>query len=240
MRCFIIGNGPSIKKQDLTLLNNEVTFVTNWFVLHEEFEAINPTFYCLASGHMFYDGGKLSFNQKLYQLINSKAKQVTKWYPFPFRDFIVNSGLFPGQQIFYLPYAPTSSPKNSVDQNEKFIIDLVKPIHTSGTVIIDFCLPIAFYLGFKDIYLLGCDCDYGLSESTNERQYFFHFDHIKNYGAPSKQRLLEEWSENGRIIKSYEIVKKVAERKNVRIYNATPGGKLEVFPRVNLDAIVRN
>src|SRR5690349_18838408 len=33
-RCFIIGNGPSIKDQDLSPLANEITLVTNSFHVH--------------------------------------------------------------------------------------------------------------------------------------------------------------------------------------------------------------
>ena len=39
-RCFIIGNGPSIKDQDLTLFKNEITFVANNFYLHKDFDKI--------------------------------------------------------------------------------------------------------------------------------------------------------------------------------------------------------
>lgn len=34
-RAFILGNGPSINQQDLTLLRDETTFVANWFINHK-------------------------------------------------------------------------------------------------------------------------------------------------------------------------------------------------------------
>src|SRR6476646_10859762 len=33
-RCFVIGNGPSLKTQDLTLLKDEITIVANSFFKH--------------------------------------------------------------------------------------------------------------------------------------------------------------------------------------------------------------
>src|SRR5712692_1717642 len=33
-RCFVIGNGPSLKDQDLSPLANEITLVTNSFYVH--------------------------------------------------------------------------------------------------------------------------------------------------------------------------------------------------------------
>ena len=47
-RCFILGNGPSLNEQDLSLLRNEHCFVTNRFVLHNNFEVVDPNFYCMA------------------------------------------------------------------------------------------------------------------------------------------------------------------------------------------------
>src|SRR5262245_5805286 len=52
-RCFIVGNGPSILKQDLTLLRNEITFVTNWFILHDLYEQISPTYLCVSDEATF-------------------------------------------------------------------------------------------------------------------------------------------------------------------------------------------
>ena len=38
---------------------------------------------------------------------------------------------------------------------------------------------------------------------------------------------------------SYELARKFAEQKGVKILNATRGGKLEVFERVDFDAIAK-
>jgi hypothetical protein len=46
-RCFIVGNGPSIKQQDLTLLANEWTFCVNHFYRHPQIEDIKPKYYTI-------------------------------------------------------------------------------------------------------------------------------------------------------------------------------------------------
>src|SRR2546427_473031 len=43
--CFIIGNGPSLKNQDLKLLADKETFVVNSFWLHPEYKYIRPKYY---------------------------------------------------------------------------------------------------------------------------------------------------------------------------------------------------
>ena len=44
-RCFIVGNGPSIKQQDLSLLKDEIVFCVNQCVRNEQFTAMNPQYY---------------------------------------------------------------------------------------------------------------------------------------------------------------------------------------------------
>ena len=40
------------------------------------------------------------------------------------------------------------------------------------------------------------------------------------------------------MIRSYEVVKQYESKYNFRVYNATRGGMLEVFDRVDLDKIL--
>ena len=39
-RCFILGNGPSIKKENLKPLKNEIVFALNNFYVHDDFAEI--------------------------------------------------------------------------------------------------------------------------------------------------------------------------------------------------------
>ena len=55
-RCFILGNGPSLKKQDLSGLRNEHVFCSNWFVLHEEFPNMGSCFFTVSDPHLWNFG----------------------------------------------------------------------------------------------------------------------------------------------------------------------------------------
>lgn len=46
-RCFVVGNGPSLRDQDLSLLRGEVVFVVNRFIHHPDAEAIAPSYYVI-------------------------------------------------------------------------------------------------------------------------------------------------------------------------------------------------
>jgi len=102
--------------------------------------------------------------------------------------------------------------------------DVSKGCYWGYTIIIDFCLQMAYYMGFKTVYLLGCDCDYsGLHR----------FDGLKTECLGGGA--IGEWS---KVFTSYEICKKIYEENGREIINCTVGGKLEIFPRAKLEEII--
>ena len=239
-RCFVLGNGPSLKQQDLTLLKDEITFVTNWFVLHPEFEKINPKYYCICAHEVFGTKSdeyvqwnkEVNFEQKLYDLLQEKAKKSIKVFPFYFKEGIKSKELFVDDILMYLFF---EHPAKAIHKEGYMNLDIANERLTSGeTVILNFCLPIAYYLGFEEIYLLGCDCDYGIQKPSDNRSYFYPSQEQSGM-APSFEWLHKSWSSDGPMIQSYAVARQEFETRNRKIYNATPGGKLEVFPRVKYE-----
>ena len=95
------------------------------------------------------------------------------------------------------------------------------------------CLQLAVYMGFKEIYLLGVDHNYSvtllpngeIAEDSSVKDYFS--DSIKYTNIPQ-------------IYKStlaYLAAEKYAEDHGIKIYNATKGGKLDAFERVDFDCL---
>ena len=87
-------------------------------------------------------------------------------------------------------------------------------------------IQMAVYMGFKEIYLLGCDCNY---EDDPKKRYFVSHGVLDPTYKEAKNRMCA----------SYSVAKKYAEKHGIKIYNATRGGMLETFERVNLDQILR-
>ena len=107
--------------------------------------------------------------------------------------------------------------------------------YNSGSVT-TISLQLAMYEGFEEIYLLGCDSSYS---KTGIR----HFDEPKQeqtdvYGATYDIARYKTASET--VINSYQKIKEYADKKGIKIYNATRGGYLEVFERVNFDDLFQN
>ncbi|MEL7354813.1 MAG: hypothetical protein AAFN38_25635 [Cyanobacteria bacterium J06560_5] len=234
-RCFIIGNGPSLKSQELAVLKNEVTFVSNWFALHKDYESIGPTYHCICAHEIF--GGwidDIKFDPKLYALLREKSKNTTKVFPFFFKSGLDEQEIFPREELSYVSYGPSVQ---EIHRLKSMNLDIASQRLLHGhTIITSFCLPIAFYLGFKDIYLLGCDCDYGIQQPGDDRDYFYDTTQHTSK-APDFEWLQKSWAEGGPMIQAYAIARQTFESQGRSIFNATAGGKLEVFERANFEAL---
>ena len=92
-------------------------------------------------------------------------------------------------------------------------------------------------MGFKEIYLLGVDHNYTVTineegETIVDKSAKDYF--CENYDTDIKDIVVHDMGQNTR---AYRKAKHYCDNNGINIYNATRGGKLEVFPRVNFDDI---
>ncbi|NNC37508.1 MAG: DUF115 domain-containing protein [Hyphomonadaceae bacterium] len=221
-RCFIIGNGPSLKKTDLTLLDNEITFAVNGFFLKSGDVNWKPTFY-LVEDHL---------------VAEDRAEQI-KDFKGPIKFFPAYLAYCIEQDdecIFY-----NHRPRISYPHGFDFSTQADEITYTGCTVVFS-AMQIAAYLGFEEIYLIGVDADYEIPADTKVSKSYgtsvldmksddtnhFHPDYFgkgNRWHDPQVDKMLE----------AYKEAKKVTESINVKIFNATVGGKLDVFERRNYE-----
>lgn len=231
--CWIIGNGPSINKTDLLKLKDKPTFVANSFVTHKDFFNISPTYY-VATNPRFLQSEFL-IEDALPVL---RASKTTVFLGCSAKHRIVEKS----DSIYFLD--TTESP---LFVEAGYNLDVTKTLlGTRVSVIIQAIIPLAIHMGFKDIYLVGCDCDYGNLEFG--KTHFFGFGE----GYPNLRRIYDrsiatfpqfyQGRENtSKLIgeqsnEEYLLVYRKAAELGVKIYNCTVGGKLDVIPRIEFEA----
>ena len=221
-RCFIIGNGPSLRAEDLDTLmkNNEVTFGMNRiYKIFSETEW-RPTYYCCEDVLIIKE------KQEEINAIQAKTKFIPvnlKWY----EDVKVD-----GASYFWLNY------DREKDFLHSFSTDISKQIDCRGTVTFS-CMQIAAYMGFRKIYLIGVDHNYSkiidvsgnVVEDKNAGDYF-----CKDYDEDIKDVAVHDMRQS---TLAYRDARRFADESigRVTIYNATRGGKLEEFERVDFDSL---
>jgi len=103
--------------------------------------------------------------------------------------------------------------------------DLWRGTYTDGTAM-NTALQVIYHLGYDEAYILGADCHYDSLHS--------HFDGSKSHVA-DKITANNDWTI---VFEMYEKNRVMFNRVHKQIYNATVGGKLEIFPRVNLEDVM--
>lgn len=230
--CWIIGNGPSINQTDVLLLKNRNTFVANGFVLHKDFSELSPTYYVATNPTLM----KSSFlTQNVLPRLAGTSTKV--FLDISARDRIT----FPMDKVYFVH--TTESP---LIVDAEYNLDITRLLYgTRASVVIQAIIPIAVYMGFKQIFLVGCDCDYG--SFTFGATHFYgdakgntnliEIDHAAKQLYP---KFYAEGEESAKLVTQfsnheYAIVDNAVKKHGVNIYNCTIGGKLTVFPRMNLE-----
>lgn len=98
-------------------------------------------------------------------------------------------------------------------------------------------IQMAIYMGFSEIFLLGIDHNYNIIRDAKGRP-LKKDDSCSNY--PQGMSNYVDMKNLPRIEEStiaYETAEKISRKMGVRIYNATRGGKLDSFERVDFDLI---
>ena len=111
---------------------------------------------------------------------------------------------------------------NASDRCYDFAQDITKGCY-AGHTITYICIQFAVYMGFEEIYLLGVDCNY---EKGSKHNHFIEED-AEDYLEHRADKMLE----------AYQSAKEYADTHGIKIYNATRGGALEVFERVDFDTL---
>lgn len=229
-RGFIVATGPSLTVSDLDALKNEITISMNSIINVLNQTEYRPTYYMMQdTGVLNYDNAqdklKLLNPKTVYvgigNLGNGVASSFTlsrfkkKTFARQWKFFYLDTAAL----WFHINFMHKSyKPQFSEDCNFRVI---------DGCTITYSALQMAMYMGFSEIYLVGVDCNYK--------------EKIKHIGEQGSSPELDKADEiQMKMIKSYEKAYEHAKKRGIKIYNATKGGKLEVFPRISLDELLES
>ena len=95
----------------------------------------------------------------------------------------------------------------------------------------------AIYMGFKEIYLLGVDNSYPVSIDIHGNKVVDNSVKSHFSGGGFKDFRLNSFYSDA-MNQCYQLCEDYAKAHGIKIYNATRGGKLEVFERVKLEDVV--
>lgn len=220
-RCFLIGNGPSLRAEDLTVLHEkgEICFAFNRIYNIFKQTPWRPTFYISQDEKML--GGCVD-------AVNGH-EMGTKFIPIQMRwwhDIHVREA-----QEFNIIHQNTDDPLTF-----GFSDDITKGIYNSSTGMYT-AAQIAAYMGFSKIYFIGVDHHFHISMNNNGEVVVDNTvkDYFSDKYNEDKDKLFIPNTEKSTL--TYVAMKSYCDRRGIQVLNATRGGKLEVFQRVDFDAL---
>lgn len=212
-RCFILGNGPSLRDTDLSYLEREFSFGLNRIYLLFDELGFATTYYVSVN--------KLVVEQCAEEIV--QRVPCPKFISYRARDLIEFT---PGLVFLH----PRPGPR--------FYTDITQGVWEGATVTY-VAMQIAFYLGFEKVVLVGVDHSFetkGPPHKTvvSQGDDPNHFD-PEYFGKGFRWQLPDlETSEL-----AYRLAKYQFERVGRQIVDATIGGQLEVFPKADYYTLFR-
>ena len=95
-RCFILGNGPSLKEVDFSLLGEEVVFTVNQLARNEKFDLLKSNYHFWADPSFFTEQDNNLCSLEILDMmkrVNSEDNFPECFFPIEFRKFVEKNGL---------------------------------------------------------------------------------------------------------------------------------------------------
>ncbi len=230
-RIFVIGNGPSINSMPLDLLKNEYTFVVNRAYLLFERISWRPDFYTANDTRVVPD-----ISHEIDTL-----QGITCFYDQRFRGLLREDD----DKYWYAHHGSLNG------EDKLFSTDMVNGVRGAGSVI-GSAIQISFHLGFEEIYLIGCDLGYKVNDSVKQEGEDKFGNGVKlfltstkdddpNHFDPRYFGKDKKWHDPNvkRMIDGHIQCKNGVEKNQRKIFNATVGGNLEVYPRIEFTSLFK-
>lgn len=213
--CVVIGNGPSLRAEDLTRLHELgiATFACNRIHLIFPQTPWRPNYFFMSDA-------------KLIEQYADDVQDVPperRFFPKEYRGKI-NRGNFYNRLASRYEY------------EGRFSLDAGKGVYTGCTITTEM-LQFAYFMGFERIYLIGVDFSYQVTHKLDATTYAYQGENnyfIPGYLKPGEVADMPNIRAN---LLAFQAAKDAIEGQGRIVQNATRGGKLEIFTRADLDEL---
>ncbi|MDR1687129.1 MAG: DUF115 domain-containing protein [Clostridiales bacterium] len=222
-KIFLIGNGPSLNVTDLEKVQQAGFFTMACNFINKIFDKTlwRPNYYCCT------EASAIALNREFIE----NSPEIPKFIrSYEAEDYLKNDG-----SILWF----AQSNKCEISENLEYAVN---DYFTVMIILIQF----AIYMGFSEIFLLGVDNTQPPSvHATDFMDAHAHFyeeeadvlkkrrDIMGHLAIENDYKIYQSHCNDG-----YRRARNYAEKHGIKIQNATHGGALEVFERIDLDKLL--
>tara|TARA_B100000315_G_C14593011_1_gene596977 strand:+ start:332 stop:994 length:663 start_codon:yes stop_codon:yes gene_type:complete len=216
-----MGNGPSLTLELINQIKRRTffSFAVNGFCLIFNKTNFRPSAVCMSNYNAIQIYGRFY------------PSSVLKFFKSGWQEKVSNSHFY--RSVFDLPFTCNHDQEYHEApfiKDGNFTLDPLKENFCGDTVILDFAIPIAFYMGFREIILCGTDTDYSNG--------YFDKNYIKQKNTGKREFKSMHNSDYSIAVSGYRYVKKFIESKGRNIYKLTKSNRLNFIETINFDDIL--
>lgn len=244
-RCFVLGNGPSLKTENLAALAGEDVFTVNQAARNPQFSSIKPLFHFWADPHFFtVDESKAEDREFIDVMcaVNANGNRPQCFFPIQQLDFVKRFHL---EEKLYVRYF-CSYHLMSEDYMGDFDFSTHFP-QFSGVVL--WAIALAVYMGYTEIYVLGIDStslmvnmksylgqndddDYSYAVTPNEQKRLSRMVQRQSLGRQA-QSFIES-------LQQYEMMARYCAERGIKLVNCSSTTLVDTLPRMSLSEVLAN
>ena len=247
-RIFLVGNGPSLAKTPLDLLQGEYTMAMNRINLIYDKTNWRPTFFWATTEDI------RRIPEFRYDVLKTIELGITTFAWEQLRECLGNHE---NVHYFNCHYVECNNGLPDSSPREWWSDDITEGVYKFGTSMFP-AMQVILYMGFDTIFLLGSDLGYSDSfmykalthprvQSLSKRLHVdrmrlkvlarnFDTNHFSASYGSAQARQAQVINQN--MIGAHRAIKTVTEQRGIKVFNASLGGTLEVYPRKNFFDIV--
>ena len=222
-RVFLVGNGPSLNETPLEQLyeQGEYTFAMNNISRIFPKTTWRPSFYFAVSSNLKVKARRKYFIEPSH--LNIPCFIERGW-----------QGTYPDRPNVYWIYCPYMKGKEEDGNPALWSQDcgIITGRHATSMYSV---MQIAVYLGFTELYLIGCDLGYkGFNRGEPDPSHFDtnYWEGLLPFTDEGAER------ENNNMLRAHTYAKGMLDHLGITVKNATVGGELEVYERIDIDELL--
>lgn len=219
-RCFILGTGPSmalLTPDQISKLTSEILFGVNSFYKADVATVLTPKYYALTDD-LYWKDWKRVFGEVIDKFSDNPPTFITD----PRARELIEGLPIVDQPIYvYAKKYPTDIMSDELTRNIYATMNVV-----SSSILV------AIYMGFKEIYLLGCDynafCSAGRGHCYDDEKELDGISYnlaffLKYYWITTE---------------FHYLIARLAKEKGMKIVNLAPASLLDAYPRKQVSEVL--
>ena len=232
-----------MKNDDLNLLKGEIIFTVNQAYRNISLRMLSPIYHLWVDKNFFEINENRPEDLELLECMRQSAlssEEICCFYPIEQYDFIKKYGLFIENRTFFL------NPLFHIDGYRHFNSDISGITYSMGTVVQN-AIIVSIYMGFKEIFLLGCDStgivntlnasmrvdnnEYGYIVTDNEKH--------RMEKMVAKSRIIDYAYSYYMTLKGFEYLYQACLYNNISLINCSSTTVLDMIPRMTLAQVIK-